>query len=171
VLVLDDGLQHYRCGAISRLRWSTAAASATAFCCRAGPLREPAWRLQSVDAVVSHDSSVRGYSMQLEGEVLHRMTDAATAAPRAPSPARKSTPSPASAIRTASSRTWRSSPQGAAASLCGSSCVLAARPRVRRRPAGADDRKDAVKLRHAARPEWWVLPVSAKLDPAFGTGC
>jgi len=28
--------------------------------------------------------------------------------------------------------------------------------------------KDAVKLRHAARPEWWVLPVTAKLDPAFG---
>jgi tetraacyldisaccharide 4'-kinase len=28
--------------------------------------------------------------------------------------------------------------------------------------------KDAVKLRHAARPNWWVLPVTAKLDPAFG---
>jgi tetraacyldisaccharide 4'-kinase len=28
--------------------------------------------------------------------------------------------------------------------------------------------KDAVKLRHAARPDWWVLPVSARLDPAFG---
>jgi len=28
--------------------------------------------------------------------------------------------------------------------------------------------KDAVKLRHAARSNWWVLPVTAKLDPAFG---
>jgi tetraacyldisaccharide 4'-kinase len=28
--------------------------------------------------------------------------------------------------------------------------------------------KDAVKLRHAARDNWWVLPVSAELDPAFG---
>jgi len=28
--------------------------------------------------------------------------------------------------------------------------------------------KDAVKLRSAARPNWWVLPVSAQLDPAFG---
>ena len=28
--------------------------------------------------------------------------------------------------------------------------------------------KDAVKLRHVARPNWWVLPVTAKLDPAFG---
>ena len=28
--------------------------------------------------------------------------------------------------------------------------------------------KDAVKLRHAARPNWWVLPVSAELEPAFG---
>ena len=28
--------------------------------------------------------------------------------------------------------------------------------------------KDAVKLRSASRPNWWVLPVAAKLDPAFG---
>jgi tetraacyldisaccharide 4'-kinase len=28
--------------------------------------------------------------------------------------------------------------------------------------------KDAVKLRHAARPSWWVLPVTAGVDPAFG---
>ena len=28
--------------------------------------------------------------------------------------------------------------------------------------------KDAVKLRHAAQPEWWVLPVTARLDAAFG---
>jgi tetraacyldisaccharide 4'-kinase len=28
--------------------------------------------------------------------------------------------------------------------------------------------KDAVKLRSAPRPNWWVLPVTAKLDPAFG---
>jgi tetraacyldisaccharide 4'-kinase len=28
--------------------------------------------------------------------------------------------------------------------------------------------KDAVKLRAAARPNWWVLPVTAKLDAAFG---
>jgi tetraacyldisaccharide 4'-kinase len=28
--------------------------------------------------------------------------------------------------------------------------------------------KDAVKLRHTARPNWWVLPVTARLDPAFG---
>jgi tetraacyldisaccharide 4'-kinase len=28
--------------------------------------------------------------------------------------------------------------------------------------------KDAVKLRRAARPDWWVLPVSARLDPGFG---
>jgi tetraacyldisaccharide 4'-kinase len=27
--------------------------------------------------------------------------------------------------------------------------------------------KDAVKLRSAARANWWVLPVSARLDPAF----
>jgi len=28
--------------------------------------------------------------------------------------------------------------------------------------------KDAVKLRSAARPNWWVLPVTARPDAAFG---
>jgi tetraacyldisaccharide 4'-kinase len=28
--------------------------------------------------------------------------------------------------------------------------------------------KDAVKLRGHARADWWVLPVTAQLDPAFG---
>jgi tetraacyldisaccharide-1-P 4'-kinase len=28
--------------------------------------------------------------------------------------------------------------------------------------------KDAVKLRGHARAHWWVLPVTATLDPAFG---
>jgi tetraacyldisaccharide 4'-kinase len=28
--------------------------------------------------------------------------------------------------------------------------------------------KDAVKLRRAARPNWWVLPVTAEVDAAFG---
>jgi tetraacyldisaccharide 4'-kinase len=28
--------------------------------------------------------------------------------------------------------------------------------------------KDAVKLRHAARPHWWVLPVTTRIDAAFG---
>jgi tetraacyldisaccharide 4'-kinase len=29
--------------------------------------------------------------------------------------------------------------------------------------------KDAVKLRSAPRANWWILPVAAKLDPAFGS--
>ncbi|HUQ28331.1 MAG TPA: tetraacyldisaccharide 4'-kinase [Usitatibacter sp.] len=28
--------------------------------------------------------------------------------------------------------------------------------------------KDAVKLRQSARPHWFVLPVTARLEPAFG---
>jgi tetraacyldisaccharide 4'-kinase len=28
--------------------------------------------------------------------------------------------------------------------------------------------KDAVKLRRAPHAHWWVLPVTARLDPAFG---
>ena len=43
----------------------------------AGPLREPASRLRSVDAVVAHDTSaVPGFAMRLAGERFVQMLDA-----------------------------------------------------------------------------------------------
>ena len=76
VLVLDDGLQHYRLRRDLEIAVVDSRGFGNGFLLPAGPLREPAWRLRSVDAVVSHGSSITGYSMQLEGELLHRMTDA-----------------------------------------------------------------------------------------------
>jgi len=141
----------------------------TAFCCRPDPCASRLAPANPVDAVVSHDSSVRGYSMQLEGEVLaphDRRRDRRAASAFA---ARKSTPSPASAIRTASS------PHLAKLGLRVLPHPFADHHAFSPRDLEFGDdlpvlmtEKDAVKLRHAARPEWWVLPVSAKLDPAFG---
>src|SRR5437667_12395084 len=60
VLVLDDGLQHYRLRRDLEVAVLDSRGFGNGFLLPAGPLREPAWRLRSVDAVISHGSSVRG---------------------------------------------------------------------------------------------------------------
>jgi len=61
LVLLDDGLQHYRLRRDPRDRGGDRGAFGNGFLLPAGPLREPAWRLQSVDAVVSHGSALKGY--------------------------------------------------------------------------------------------------------------
>src|SRR4051812_11062924 len=81
VVILDDGLQHYALRRDIEIAVVDARAFGNGFLLPAGPLREPAWRLRSVDAVVSHGSALEGYAMRLKGEELHRMTDAAERRP------------------------------------------------------------------------------------------
>src|SRR5687767_3607948 len=76
VLVLDDGLQHYRLRRDLEIAVVDDRSLGNGFLLPAGPLREPRWRLQQVSAVVAHGSSVPGFAMVLAGETLHRMTDA-----------------------------------------------------------------------------------------------
>ncbi|HKQ28347.1 MAG TPA: tetraacyldisaccharide 4'-kinase, partial [Burkholderiales bacterium] len=135
----------------------------------AGPLRESAWRLRFVDAVVSHGSTIKGFAMQLAGEVAHRMTDARDRRPLS---------------------AWRGQKVHAVAGIGNPSRFFVhvgrSGPKVVPHPFPDHHRfvpeelefgddapvlmteKDAVKLRRYARSGWWVLPVSAKLDPAFG---
>ena len=78
----------------------------------AGPLREPRSRLRSVDAVVAHGIGpvTRDIAMRLEGETLHRVTDARERRSAAGLRRRAAcTRWPASATRTASSCTSRAS--------------------------------------------------------------
>jgi tetraacyldisaccharide 4'-kinase len=135
----------------------------------AGPLREPAWRLRTVDAVVSNGASLKGYSMTLEGEVLHCMTDAADRRP-----------AKAFAGQRVHAVAGIGDPNRFFLSLARLGMKPLPHPFPDHHPFTPQElafgdglpvmltEKDAVKLRRAAQPSWWVLPVAAKLDPAFG---
>src|SRR5439155_21404074 len=81
VLILDDGLQHYRLARDVEIAVVDARGFGNGFMLPAGPLREPAARLRSVDAVVSHGAAVKGFAMRLAGAELHRMANAAERRP------------------------------------------------------------------------------------------
>ena len=168
VVVLDDGLQHYALRRDLEIAVVDSRGFGNGFLLPAGPMREPRRRLSTVDAVVSHGAPVEGYAMQLEGEVAHRMTDARERRPLA---------------------AWRGARVHAVAGIGnpnrfflhvgkhGAKVVphpFADHHRFRPEELDFGDdapvlmtEKDAVKLRRAARSHWWVLPVSATLDPAF----
>ncbi|NBS59177.1 MAG: tetraacyldisaccharide 4'-kinase, partial [Betaproteobacteria bacterium] len=76
VLVLDDGLQHYRLGRDVEVAIVDARGFGNGRLFPAGPLREPVTRLASVDAVICNgEGGVAGYRMRLEGRELVRLTD------------------------------------------------------------------------------------------------
>jgi tetraacyldisaccharide 4'-kinase len=170
VLVLDDGLQHYAMRRDVEIAVVDARGLGNGFLLPAGPLREPRSRLRSVDAVVSHASSTRGYAMRLEGDVLHRMTDA-----------RERQPLKAFAGQRVHAVAGIGDPNRFFLHLGKAGLKVVPHPFPDHHPFTPRDlefgddapvlltEKDAVKLRSVARPGWWVLPVSAQLDPAFGT--
>ena len=175
VVVLDDGLQHYRLRRDVEIAVVDSRGFGNGFLLPAGPLREPPRRLRSVDAVVLHKSpqmgfgKVKTFAMELQGEEAHRMTDARERQPLA---------------------AWRGERVHAVAGIGNPSRffvhVGSRGPKVVPHPFPDHHRftpeeldfgdaapvlmteKDAVKLRRHARPGWWVLPVSAKPDAAFG---
>jgi len=170
VLVLDDGLQHYAMRRDIEIAVVDARGLGNGFLLPAGPLREPRSRLRSVDAVVSHASPARGYAMRLEGDVLHRMTDA-----------RERQPLKAFAGQRVHAVAGIGDPNRFFLHLGKAGLKVVPHPFPDHHPFTPRDlefgddapvlltEKDAVKLRSVARPGWWVLPVSAQLDPAFGT--
>lgn len=170
VLVLDDGLQHYRLRRDLEIAVVDARGFGNGFMLPAGPLREPVSRLESVDAVVRHGGApVRGFAMRLAGECLHRMTDARERR---------------SAASFAGEKVHAVAGIGDPGRFFQHLAALGVKPVPHpfpdHHPFAARElefgdeapvlltEKDAVKLRHAARPNWWVLPVTAQLDPAFG---
>jgi tetraacyldisaccharide 4'-kinase len=175
VVVLDDGLQHYRLRRDVEIAVVDSRGFGNGWLLPAGPLREPPRRLRTVDAVVSHqapDLETRNpnvFEMWLEGEVAHRMSDARDRQPLG---------------------VWRGQTVHAVAGIGNPSRfflhVGRLGPKVVPHPFADHHRfsaaeldfgdaqpvlmteKDAVKLRRHARPNWWVLPVTANLAPAFG---
>ena len=135
----------------------------------AGPLREPPRRLAAVHAVVAHQNPrVAGFAMTLEGETVHCMADAR---------------------ERRSLADFRGQAVHAVAGIGDPNRFFLhlARYGLRVRPHPFPDHhrfvpaelefgdeapvlmteKDAVKLRGRGKRHWWVLPVTAKLDPAF----
>jgi len=169
VLLLDDGLQHYRLRRDIEIAVVDARGFGNGFLLPAGPLREPALRLRSVDAVVAHGAAVKGHAMRLEGEEVHRMTDA-----------RERKPLRAFAGQKVHAVAGIGDPNRFFVHVGRGGASVIPHPFPDHHPFSARDldfgdglpviltEKDAVKLRGAARPDWWVLPVSARLDPAFG---
>jgi tetraacyldisaccharide 4'-kinase len=169
VIVLDDGLQHYRLRRDVEIAVVDARGFGNGFLLPAGPLREPASRLGSVDAVVSNGAAMKGYAMQLKGIEVHRMTDAADRRPAA-----------AFAGQKVHAVAGIGDPNRFFLHVAKLGVKLAPHPFPDHHRFDAKDldfgddapvlmtEKDAVKLRRAAKPNWWVLPVTAELDPAFG---
>jgi tetraacyldisaccharide 4'-kinase len=170
VVILDDGLQHYRLRRDLEIAVVDARGLGNGFLLPAGPLREPARRLRTVDAVVCHDNEAfAGFRMSLVGSELHRMTDA-----------RERRPAQGFAGENVHAVAGIGNPNRFFLHLEKLGVRLIPHPfpdhhRFVAEELAFDDgadvlmtEKDAVKLRRYARANWWVLPVSAKLDPAFG---
>ena len=176
VLILDDGLQHYRLRRDIEIAVVDGRGFGNGFLHPAGPLREPVSRLGSVDAVVSNGAAISrkgAFSMSLEGDTFHRMTDANDRRPAAAfagqkvhavagigDPNRFFLHLRALGIKAIP----HSFPDHHPFTPRDLEAVTSSDPSL---PVVMTE-KDAVKLRRAAQAHWWVLPVSAKLDPAFG---
>jgi tetraacyldisaccharide 4'-kinase len=159
VLISDDGLQHYR---LRRdLEIAVVGGFGNGFLLPAGPMREPRSRLKTVDRVIEN--------MPLEGDTVHRMSDA-----------RERQPLKAFAGQKVHAVAGIGDPNRFFAQLAQAGLSVVPHPFPDHHPFTAKDlefgddapvlmtEKDAVKLRSAPRPNWWVLPVAAKPDPAFG---
>jgi tetraacyldisaccharide 4'-kinase len=170
ILILDDGLQHYRVRRDVEIAVIDSRGFGNGFLLPAGPLREPQWRLRAVDAVVSNGLARPGaYPMQLEGDTFHRMTDS-----------NDRRPARAFAGQKVHAVAGIGDPNRFFLHLVKLGLKPVPHPFPDHHPFTPGDldfepgatvvmtEKDAVKLRHVARPDWWVLPVTARLDPKFG---
>jgi len=159
VLISDDGLQHYR---LRRdIEIAMLGGFGNGFLLPAGPLREPRWRLKTVDRTVEN--------LPLEGETAHRMSDARERQPLASFRGQK-----------VHAVAGIGDPSRFFAHLGKAGIQVVPHPFPDHHAFTPRDlefgdeapvmmtEKDAVKLRSAPRANWWVLPVTAKLDPAFG---
>jgi tetraacyldisaccharide 4'-kinase len=170
VLILDDGLQHYAMRRDLEIAVLDSRGLGNGHYLPAGPLREGAGRLKSVDAVVTNGfSREKSFPMQLVGDTLHRLADA-----------RDRRPASAFAGQSMHAVAGIGNPNRFFLHLRGLGIRALPHPFPDHHPFTPQDlafgdalpvvmtEKDAVKLRRAAQPDWWVLPVTARPDPAFG---
>ncbi len=170
VIVLDDGLQHYALARDLEIAVVDARGFGNGFLLPAGPLREPRSRLRTVDAVVAHGAGdVKGYAMRLEGTDLVRLGDA-----------REVRPAKSFAGQKVHAVAGIGDPNRFFLHLAKLGPKVVPHPFPDHHAFSAADlefgddapvvmtEKDAVKCKRFAKPQHWVLPVSAALDPSFG---
>jgi tetraacyldisaccharide 4'-kinase len=169
VVILDDGLQHYALRRDIEIAVVDARAFGNGFMLPAGPLREPKTRLWSVDAVIAHGThEVRGYAMRLEGDEVHRATDA-----------RERRAVQSFAGQRVHAVAGIGDPKRFFLHLAQLGVKVVPHPFPDHHPFRAADlefgddapvlmtEKDAVKCKRFAKPQHWILPVRAVPDPAF----
>ncbi len=169
VVILDDGLQHYRLRRDLEIAVVDARAFGNGMMLPAGPLREPRTRLWTVDAVIAHGTDrVRGYAMRLEGQELHRATDA-----------RERRAVQSFAGERVHAVAGIGDPNRFFLHLAQLGVKAVPHPFPDHHPFRAADlefgdaapvlmtEKDAVKCKRFAKPQHWVLPVRAVPDSAF----
>ena len=170
VVILDDGLQHYRLRRDVEIAIVDARGFGNGWLLPAGPLREPPSRLRSVDAVVTHGAeAVKGYAMRLEGEEVHCAMDAR---------ARRALGSFAG--ERVHAVAGIGDPERFFNTLRGHGIEVVPHAFPDHHPYREVEldfgdaapvvmtEKDAVKCRRFAKPHHWVLPVHAVVEPAFG---
>ena len=173
VIVTDDGLQHYALRRDVEICVVDGRGFGNGFLQPAGPLRESVARLRSVDAVVAQGANdVQGYRMELEGDKLVRLTDA-----------RDQRPAKSFAGQRVHAVAGIGDPKRFFQHLARFGLKVVPHPFPDHHPFRAADfefgdhdpvvmtEKDAVKCKRIAlenpQTQFWVLPVSATLDPAF----
>lgn len=172
LILSDDGLQHYRLARDLELVLVDAARGlGNRHCLPAGPLREPAERLQSIDALLCNGATAdtpTTYAMQLQpvrlvnlasgrevslthfpaGQVVHALAGIGN---------------PQRFFNTLEGLNWRPVAHAFADHAVYSAEQLRFEPAL---PLLMTE-KDAVKCRSFAQPDWWYLAVDAQLSPVF----
>ena len=169
VIVMDDGLQHYALRRDVEIAVVDARAFGNGFMLPAGPLREPRTRLWTVDAVVAHGTDkAKGFAMRLEGDELHRATDA-----------RERRKVQAFAGERVHAVAGIGDPNRFFLHLAKLGVQAVPHPFPDHHAFVAADlefgdaapllmtEKDAVKCKRFAKPTHWILPVRAVPDPSF----
>ncbi|NIE73820.1 tetraacyldisaccharide 4'-kinase [Pantoea sp. Ap-967] len=173
LILCDDGMQHYRLARDLELVLVDAARGlGNGRCLPAGPLREPAERLQEADAVLFNGASAdsaEGFAFRLQPSVLvnlrsgeRRALDHFPAGQRLHAVA--GIGNPQRFFNTLLGLNWQPVPHPFADHAQFSAERLAFSPAL---PLVMTE-KDAVKCRAFAADDWWYLAVEAQPTPAFG---
>lgn len=172
LILSDDGLQHYRLARdLELVLIDDARGLGNGRCLPAGPLREPAARLGSVDAVLRNGAAcdaATGYAFGLQPTALVAL-DGSQRRPLGHFPpgqalhAVAGIGNPQRFFATLEALHWRPVPHPFADHATYRAEQLQFSPAL---PLVMTE-KDAVKCRAFARPDWWYLEVQAAPSPAF----